>query len=173
MKHLLTPFKIVTVISSLFFCSNALAIPAVDAQVINYSVEPRSGANFNRIEQLSIIIFADKLSKEYRSPYTLTYSIVDKAGKVIEGSQDKILFTQCNDMMLQVKIVGSCAEFNNVATVRLKTRQTRKPPSTKGYSKEGRFWTQDDEAGKFPRFEEMEYKLVSYTITDKNGKLVK
>ena len=55
-----------------------LAIPTVDAQVINYSVEPRSGANFNRIEQLSIIIFADKLSKEYRSPYTLTYSIVDK-----------------------------------------------------------------------------------------------
>lgn len=165
--------KLLAILSCLFVYKHVFAVPMLEAQVINYSVEPRSGATFNRIEQLSIIMFADKLSKEYRSPYTLTYKIVDKAGNTIEGSQSNILFTQCNDMMIQVKIVGSCADYNNIATVRLKTRQSRKPPSTEGYSKEGRFWTKDEEAGKYPKFEEMDYKLASYTLVDKNGKLVK
>ena len=173
MKSLLVLSKIISVISTLFLSGYALANATVNAKIINYSVEPRSGATFNVIEQLSIILFVNKLSKEYRSPYSLTYTVEDKNGNIVNDRTDNIRFTLCNDRMLQVKIVGSCEAFNNVATVRLKTRQTRKPISTKGYSKEGRFWTQDEAAGKYPKFEEMEYQLKSFSLVDKNGKIVK
>jgi len=172
MKHLLTIVKYTAVLSYLFILNNTFAAPVIEAHIVHYSVEPKSGSTFNRIEQLSIVMFADKLSKEFRSPYTLSYRITDKEGNVIEDKATKILFTMCNDMMTQVLTVGQCGDYNNVATVRLKTRQTRRPPSTKGYSKEGRFWIKDEQANKFPRFEEMEYKLDSFILADKSGKVV-
>ena len=74
--------------------------------------------------------------------------------------------------MEAVKAAGLCREYNNVKVITLKTRQTRKPPSTKGYQKVGRYWVKEQEANLFPRFEEMEYKLESFKLIDKTGKVV-
>lgn len=172
MKYLLVLSKTVVILSLLFIGKNALAVPTVEAQVVNYTLAPTSGASFNRIEQLSIVILANKLSKEFRSPYTLTYRIKDKAGNIIEDKKEGILFTMCDDQMTPVKVIGKCGDFNNITTIKLKSRQTRKPPSTEGYIKEGRFWIKEDEVAKYPRFEEMNYKLDSFTLTDKSGKVV-
>lgn len=172
MKHLLTVAKSSLVLCYFLILNSAFAAPAIELHLIDYTVEPRSGNTFNHIEQMSIVIFANKLSKEYRSPYTLSYRIKDKDGKVIEDKATKILFTLCQDMMVQVLTVGQCGDYNNVGTVRLKTLQTRKPPLTKGYSKKGMFWVRDDEANKYPHFEAMEYKIESFTLTDKFGKVV-
>lgn len=173
MKNLLTVVKCSVFLSYLFIVNSAFSAPAIEAHLIDYTIEPRSGATFNHIEQFSIILFADKLSKEHRSPYTLTYKVTDKEDNIIEGKTSKIKFTMCNDMMVQVLAVGQCGDYNNVATVRLKTRQTRIPISTKGYSKEDSFWVKDEQANKYPRFEENEYKLESFVLTDRSGKVVK
>ena len=173
MKKRLTVLKCTVLMSYLFIISSTLAAPVIEAHLINYTVEPRSGATFNHIEQFSIVIFADKLSKEHRSPYTLSYKVTDKKGNVIEDKASKIKFTLCNDMMVQVLTVGQCGDYNNVATVRLKTRQTRRPISVDGYSHNGDFWVKDEQANKYPRFEENEYKLESFILTDRFGKVVK
>ena len=173
MKHLLTIVKCTAVLSYLLILKSVFAAPVIEAHLIDYTIEPRSGATFNHIEQLSIVIFADKLSKEHRTPYTLSYKVTDKKGNVIEDKTDKIKFTLCNDMMVQVLTVGQCGDYNNVATVRLKTRQTRRPISTEGYSNESGFWVKDEQANKYPRFEENEYKLESFILTDRSGKVVK
>ena len=172
MKYLLVISKLVVTLSFLFIGKNVLAVPIVEAHVVHYTLQPKSGASFNRVEQLSIVMFANKLSKEFRSPYTLVYRIIDKEGNVVDGKREKILFTMCNDMMVPVKIVGRCGGYNNVATIKLKRRQTRRPPSTKGYLKVGSYWIKEEEAGNFPRFEEMEYKLDSFKLIDKSGKIV-
>ena len=78
----------------------------------------------------------------------------------------------CNDMMVPVKTVGRWGDYNNFANIRLKRRQTRRPPSIKGYRKVGRYWIKEEEADNFPRFEEMEYKLDSFKLIDKSGKIV-
>lgn len=173
MKYLLTLVKCTAILSYLLVLNNAFSAPAIEARLIGYTVEPRSGATFNHIEQFSIILFADKLSKEYRTPYALSYKVTDKKGNVIEGEASNIKFTLCSDMMVQVLAVGQCGDYNNVTTVRLKTRQTRKPISTKGYSKKGSFWVKDEQANKYPRFEENEYKLLSFVLTDRSGNVVK
>ena len=172
MKYLLVIFKLVVILSFLFIGKNVLAVPVVEAHLVHYTLQPKSGASFNRVEQLSIVVFANKLSKEYRSPYTLVYRILDKEGNVIDDKKKQILFTMCNDMMVPVKTVGRCGDYNNVANIRLKRRQTRRPPSIKGYRKVGRYWIKEEEADNFPRFEEMEYKLDSFKLIDKSGKIV-
>lgn len=172
MKYLSGTFKLVVILSFLLIGKNVLAVPNVEAHATHYTLQPKSGASFNRIEQLSIVVFANKLSKQYRSPYTLVYRIIDKEGNVIDGERKQILFTLCNDTMVPVKTVGKCGDYNNVAVIKLKNRQTRRPPSTKGYRQVGRYWIKDEEAESFPRFEEMEYKLDSFKLIDKSGKIV-
>ncbi len=145
---------------------------AVEVHLEHYILKPRSGASFNRIEQLSIVMLANKLSTEFRSPYTLLYRIIDKEGNVVDDKKEQILFTMCNNMMVPVQKIGQCGDYNNVATINLKTRQTRKPPSIKGFVKEGKYWIKGVELNNFPRFEEMEYKLDSFKLFDRSGKLV-
>ena len=172
MKYRLVILKLVILFSFLCVGGNVLAAPAIEAHVVHYSLQPASGPSFNRVEELSIVVFANKLSKEYRSPFTLDYRIVDKEGNIIDDKKEQFLFTMCDDKMAAVKAVGKCGEYNNVATISLKKRSTRRPPSTKGYSKVGRFWVKEEEVKIFPRFEEMEYKLDSFKLIDKSGKTV-
>lgn len=172
MKHLLGTFKLLIIVSIVFAGKAVFAVPVVDANLVHYTLQPKSGATFNRVERLSIVMFADKLSKEFKAPYSLNYTISDKEGRVVEGAQENIMFTMCNDKMVPVKTVGQCGEYNNVATISLKNRQTRRPPSTNGYRQEGRFWINEAQAGKFPRFEEMEYKIDSFQLLDRDGKIV-
>lgn len=145
---------------------------AVEVHLEHYSLQPRSGTSFNRIEQLSIVMLANKLSTEFRSPYAFVYRIIDKEGNIVDGQKKQIMFTMCNDMMVPVQKLGKCGDYNNVATINLKTRQTRKPASIKGFVQEGRFWIKEEEVNNFPRFEAMEYKLDSYRLLDRSGKLV-
>ncbi|MCP3849017.1 MAG: hypothetical protein GY694_02090 [Gammaproteobacteria bacterium] len=172
MKYLPGTFTLAFIFCFLFIGKNALAVPAVEAHMAHYTLQPKSGSSFNRIEQLSIVIFANKLIKEYRSPYTVVYRIKDKEGNIIDGEKKQILFTMCDDASTPVKTVGECGNYNNIAIIKLKTRQTRQPPSTKDYQKVGRYWIKQEEADQFPRFEEMNYKLDSYKLTDRSGKIV-
>ena len=172
MKQLLVALKLSFIFFMLFIGKTALAIPAIEAHVVHYSQVPQSGPSFNRVEKLAIVVFANKLSKEYRSPFTLTYRILDKEGNLVEGEQKQLLFTMCKDTMIAVRTAGGCGDYHNVTTITLKTRQTRRPPSTKGYRKIGRYWVKEQEAGLFPRFEEMKYELESFKLIDKTGKAI-
>ena len=145
MKYRLVILKLAVLFSFLCVGENILAVPAIEGHVVHYTLQPTSGPSFNRVEELSIVVFANKLSNEYRSPFTLVYRIVDKEGNVIDDKKEQILFTMCNDKMVSVKAVGECGEYNNVAIISLKTRSTRRPPSTIGYSKIGRFWIKEEE----------------------------
>ena len=172
MKFMSETCKLAFILCFLFIGNTAFAAPVIDAKIAHYSIQPRSGYSFNRIEQLSIVLFSHQLSKEYRSPYTLNYRISDKEGKIVEGEKKQIIFSLCTNTLSAVQIVGGCGNYNNISVISLKTRQTRRPTSTKGYKKVGKFWIKEQEADNFPRFEEMEYKLDSFKLTDRSGKEV-
>ena len=172
MNNLSGKFKLTFIFCFLLIGKAAFAVPSVEAQVIHYTEDPKPGYSFNRVEKLAIVVFSNKLIKKYQSPYTLEYRIIDKEGNLVEGEKKQLLFTMCKEAMIAVKTAGDCREYNNVTVISLKTRQTRRPPSNKGYLKVGRYWVKEQEANLFPRFKEMKYKLESFKLIDKTGKFV-